>query len=451
MKETFYHELVQLAPDAPSARFLLAVSGGCDSVVLTHLFVSCNLCFDIAHCNFHLRGDESNKEMFFVENLPFLTDQNVFVKEFDTMSIQQNSGKSIEMIARELRYQWFEEIGKMYDYVVTAHHANDNAETMIMNLLRGTGLRGLCGIPPKNDKIIRPLLRFSVLEIESYAHEQELEFCTDSSNLNDCFLRNKIRLHIIPELEKINPKCVEIFSKNKNLFQQQTQFFDAHIQHYKNMLFIESENRIIMAIELLKQIENLQVILYELLNPFGFNANDVENMLKSMESISGKRFFSNTHILIKDRNHFIIEKREEHSSEDILIHHIEELEKYGFQVEKSLYDPKMKFDKNSNVIYVDVDKLIFPLMLRGWKKGDVFYPFGMKTKKKVSDLFTDLKIDLLEKQKIRFLCSQNQIVWIVSYRADDRFKLDSGTKYYYKITISPNFRTAKLKHKNFKL
>jgi len=224
LKEQFYQELKNLAPEAESARFLLAVSGGRDSVVLAHLFASYKLHFDIAHCNFHLRGEESDKEMVFVQKLPFLSSQKIFVKEFDTIGIQQNSGKSIEMVARELRYQWFEEMGKNYDYVVTAHHANDNAETVLMNVLRGTGLRGMCGIPQKNRKIIRPLLRFSVLEIEKYILEQGIEYCIDSSNLTDEFLRNKIRHHIIPELEKINPNVIEIFLKNSTLFLQQTKF-----------------------------------------------------------------------------------------------------------------------------------------------------------------------------------------------------------------------------------
>jgi tRNA(Ile)-lysidine synthase len=434
MKEQFYQELLYLAPDAESTRFLLAVSGGRDSVVLAHLFANCGLNFDIAHCNFHLRGEESNKEMFFVQNLSFLTTQKVFVTAFDTIAIQQKSGKSIEMVARELRYQWFEKLGEHYDYIVTAHHANDNAETLLMNLLRGTGLRGMCGIPPKNGKIIRPLLRFSNSEIERYVRERDLNFCVDSSNLTDEFLRNKIRHHIIPELEKINPNFIEIFSRNSNLFLQQTKFFDAHIQQYKNQLFEETKDRIFIAIDVLKNNENRSLILYEMLTPFGFNADDIENILKSIDASPGKQFLSDTHILIKDRTHFIIEKKKAKNDEDIIINTIEELESYGFLVEKIPYSLDFKATKISNVIYIDSQKLTFPLIIRSWEKGDSFYPFGMKTKKKLSDFFTDLKIDLLAKQKVRLLCSDNQIVWVINYRADDRFKIDAETEYYYKIT-----------------
>jgi len=433
MKEQFYQELLHLAPNAESARFLLAVSGGRDSVVLAHLFVNSGLYFDTAHCNFHLRGEESNKEMIFVQNLSFLTSQKVFVKEFDTISIQQNSGKSIEMVARELRYRWFEEIGENYDYIVTAHHANDNAETVLMNLLRGTGLRGMCGIPQKNGKIIRPLLRFNDSEVAEYVSEQGIDYCVDSSNLTDNFLRNKIRHHIIPELERINPNFIEIFSRNSQLFLQQTQFFDSHIQQYKSQLLKENEDRFTIEIDALKNIERLSLVLYEILNPFNFNADEIENMAKSIHSNSGKRFLSDTHILIKDRTHFIIEKKEIKKEESILIYSIEELEKYGFCVEKTSYSTNFKAVKDPKVIYVDAQKLTYPLTIRGWEKGDFFYPFGMKTKKKLSDFFTDLKIDILEKQKIRLLCTQNQIIWIIDYRADERFKVDTETKWYYKI------------------
>ena len=435
LKKQFYQKLLQLTPNAESAHFLLAVSGGRDSVVLAHLFASFNLEFDIAHCNFHLRGDESNKEMFFVQNLPFLTTQKVFVKEFDTFNIQQNSGKSVEMVARELRYQWFEEIGKEYDYIVTAHHANDNAETVIMNLMRGTGLRGICGIPPQNGKIIRPLLKFPANTIEKYASEQRITFCVDSSNLSDDFLRNRIRHHIIPEMEKINPNLIEIFTKNCNLFQQQTQFFDAHIQQYKNQLLQEKDNRTTISIEALRSIENQSLILYEILNPFGFNADDVENILKSMNSNSGKQFFSDTHVLLKDRTHFILETKTAQKEQEIIIQNIEDLEEYGFKVEKNTKNSDFSAIKSSKIIYVDAAKLSFPLTIRGWNPGDFFYPFGMKTKKKLSDFFTDLKIDLLEKQKIHILCSQNDIVWIIGYRADERFRVEEDTKCYYTISL----------------
>jgi tRNA(Ile)-lysidine synthase len=438
MKEQFCEQLLNLAPDANSTRFLLAVSGGRDSVVLAHLFVSCGLDFDIAHCNFHLREEESNKEMNFVKKLTFLSSQKVFVKEFDTISIRQDSGKSIEMVARELRYQWFDEIGKEYDYIVTAHHANDNAETVLLNMLRGTGLRGMCGIPQKNGKIIRPLLRFSVSEIEKYTREQEVKYCVDSSNLSDEFLRNKIRHHIIPELEKINKNCIDIFSKNSSFFLQQTHFLDTIIKKYRDKLVREENDRTIVSIDILKNIENQSLILYEILNSFGFKADNVVQIIKSISSNSGKQFISDTHILIKDRNSFVIEEKAINRNEELFINNIEEFEKHGFSVEKIYNNAKFKPSADSKTIYVDSAKLVFPLTIRGWEKGDYFYPFGMKTKKKVSNFFTNIKIDLLEKQRIRLLCSQNQIVWIIGYRSDNRYRVDPSTEYYYKIVKKYN-------------
>ena len=433
MKEKFYRELEKLAPDLDSAEFLLAVSGGSDSVALAHLFVSFGLRFDIAHCNFRLRGEESNNEMVFVQKLPFLTSQKVFVKEFDTLAVQQDSGKSIEMIARELRYNWFEEIGKDYDYIVTAHHANDNAETVLLNLLRGTGVRGMCGIPQKNGKIIRPILRFSASEIDNYVREQGIRFCVDSSNLSDDFLRNRIRHHIFPEMEKIYPNCVDTFTKNSALFLQQTKFFDTSLNQIKESLISTDNHQTKISLDLLKKIENQSVVLYEILHPFGFNAESIKKILQSIHSNSGKRFISETHILLKDRNYFIIEEKSNIKNEIVLIHSIEELEDYGFSVKKLKKIEDIEIEKVSNLIYVDAKKIQFPLTLRNWENGDFFYPFGMKRKKKLSDFFTDLKIDLFEKQKIRLLCSQNQIVWIINYRADNRFGINSDTKYYYRI------------------
>ena len=433
-KEQFYQQLLLLVPDAAAAKFLLAVSGGRDSIALAHLFTACNLHFDIAHCNFHLRGEESDNEAAFVQQLPFLTTQKVFVKDFDTMAIQRQSGKSVEMVARQLRYQWFEEVGKDYDCIVTAHHANDNAETVLMNMLRGTGLRGMCGIPPKNGKIIRPLLRFWRQEIEKYCLEQDLQYCDDSSNFSDQFLRNRVRHYVIPELEKINPQIVDVFSRNSELFLQQTQFFNAHIQQYKNLLVKEEKERIIIDILSLRNIDYQSLILYEILNPFGFNAIETDNILKSMNATSGKQFLSDTHILIKDRNRFIIEKKDTKKEDVIIINCIEELEQYGFAVEKMPVTSNFQTVKDNHIIYVDADKLRFPLTIRNWREGDFFYPFGMKTKKKLSDFFTDLKIDLLEKQKIRLLCAQDQIVWVINLRADERFRVGADTReWYYRI------------------
>jgi tRNA(Ile)-lysidine synthase len=293
----------------------------------------------------------------------------------------------------------------------------------------------MCGIPQKNGKIIRPLLRFSASSIEKYIHEQGIEYCVDSSNMTDQFLRNKVRHQVIPHLEAIHPNVVETFSKNSRLFLQQKKFLDTHIQQYKNQFCKERKDRMTICIDALKNDQNCALILYELLHPFGFNADDVDNILNAADSISGKQFLSDTHILIKDRTHLIMEKKKANNDEVIIINTIEELENHGFRVEKVIYHSNFEAMKLPNIIYVDGNKMSFPLVIRNWEKGDSFYPFGMKTKKKLSDFFTDLKIDILEKQKIRLLCTQNKIVWIINYRADERFRVSKETEWYYKIFI----------------
>lgn len=434
MYALFRSELQRLAPDFQSARFLLAVSGGQDSCVLAHLFAKENLSFDIAHCNFNLRGNESVEDMKLVKNMPLISNQKVFIKEFDTYKIQQNSGKSIEMVARELRYKWFEEIGKDYDYIVTAQHANDNAETLLMNLLRGTGLRGLCAIPEKNGKIIRPLLKFNLSEIKNSALENKISFRTDSSNLTDDFLRNKIRHHIIPELEKINSQTISTFSHNCETFSQQYRFFETQMQLYREKLLKQTENGFSIDINELKKEKNATLILFEILTPFGFNMEDIISLFTSFDSISGKRFFSKTHIINKDRNQLFLEEINKIIDKETIINSIDELQNSGFSVDLFGSDKEMVFENNPNILYVDAEKLKFPVTIRSWKEGDFFYPYGLNGKKKVSDFFTDYKVSILEKQKIKLLFSDDKLLWIIGFRADERGKIDAKTKKYYKIT-----------------
>ena len=221
MKESFYNNLKKLVGLPQDNTFLLAVSGGGDSVVMTHLFHSCGLKFAIAHCNFHLRGDDSDEDMRFVQKLAAEYGVQLFVKEFDTLNIQKESGKSVEMVARDLRYHWFEEVGQDYGFIVTAHHANDNAETLLLNLCRGTGLKGLAGIPARNGRYIRPLLPFPADELHNYATRHNLSFRTDQSNFSEQYQRNKIRLSVLPKLAEINPDLIPTLTRNTDHFRQQ--------------------------------------------------------------------------------------------------------------------------------------------------------------------------------------------------------------------------------------
>jgi len=439
MKTLFYQYLQHLVSAPLQTRFLLAVSGGIDSCVMAHLFDTYNLTFDIAHCNFHLRGEDSNKDMQFVEDWILNKNRKVWVKEFDTLAIREKSGKSIEMVARELRYVWFAEIGKDYDFICTAHHANDNAETLLLNLIRGAGYRGLNGIPEKNGKIIRPLLPFTSAQIKQYAREYQIPYREDKTNQMLIYQRNKIRNQLIPVLEELNPQLIDTFARNISLFNAQYSFYNEQIELQKKHLLQKKDEIFIIEINSLKKIKHVKVVLYEILTDFGFNYTTVELIIKHLNSISGKQFFSATHCLLKDRNRLIIKEKTIDSFDEIVITQIEEIEQYGFKIEEIEKTEPVHFYSDNNILYVDKSKLLFPLKLRHWKEGDCFYSYGMTGKKKLSNFFIDNKIDIYQKNKIWLLCSQDNIVWIVGYRSDRRFAIQSSTKTFLKIIYYGKF------------
>lgn len=433
MEELFKRHINELVKSAPSKTFLLAVSGGADSSVLAYLFAHCQLNFAIAHCNFHLRGEESNLDMMLTRKMAQDYGVNYFEKEFDTKSEQEKSGDSIEMVARNLRYTWFKEIGADYDYIVTAHHANDNAETILLNLCRGTGLKGLTGIPEKNGKILRPLLPFSAKQIRQFAVEKNIAYRNDSSNFTETFHRNKIRLSVIPKLEEINTQLIQTLSHNSQILRQQHQFYQHQIEKIKNDLIQIQGQETIIPINKLSLLDDKILILNEILRDYGFNEDQVQQIIHSEQGLSGKKFYSASHILVKDRNKLIINYLNSDNKDKRIIRSWEELNRYGFQVSQNSILQKPLYEKNPSVIYVDEAKITFPLILRHWQAGDFFFPFGMKGSKKLSDFFTNQKIDILKKDKIWLLCTEGKIVWVVGFRSDNRFKIDNKTTNYVKI------------------
>lgn len=433
MEELFRQHINELVDSAPSKTFLLAVSGGADSSVLAYLFAHCQLNFAIAHCNFHLRGEESNLDMMLTRRMAQDYGVTYFEKEFNTKAEQEKSGDSIEMVARNLRYTWFKEIGIEYDYIVTAHHANDNAETVLLNLSRGTGLKGLTGIPEQNGKILRPLLPFSAQQIRQFAAEKNIAFRNDSSNFSDTFHRNKIRLSVIPKLEEVNPQLIQTFSHNSQILRQQYQFYQHQIEKIKNDLVQIQGEETIIPLDKLSLLDDKILILNEILRNYGFNEDNVKQIIHSEQGPSGKKFLSSTHVLVKDRNYLIINHLTSDTHHSIMINSWEELSLYGFQICQCSINQKPIFENNPNIIYVDEKKINFPLILRHWKSGDFFFPFGMKGSKKLSDFFTNQKIDILTKDKIWLLCDGEKIIWVVGFRSDDRFKIDNKTTNYIKI------------------
>lgn len=439
MQQLFEKNLRRLLPDASNKKFLLTVSGGADSSVMAHFFHTAKLQFAIAHCNFHLRGEDSDKDMALVRKTASLYQVLYFEKEFNTLEIQRNSGKSIEMVARELRYEWFQQLrhNHQFDFIVTAHNANDNAETFLLNTCRGTGLNGLCGIPECENAILRPLLVFSSKDIRQYAQNEHIEYRNDQSNFSDNYQRNKIRLSVIPKLEEINPEFITTFNRNNHLLNAQFDFYQNQMQNIINQVIKIEDKRLLISIDQLNQLQDNELIFSEILLPYGFSSKMIQQIWNCRNHSSGKQFTSENYLLIKDRQFFILSKIENEIIENQVFKDEKELlflEKLGFKIEKKVVEGKIDFEKDSQILYVDAQKLKFPLTLRTWKEGDFFYPLGMKGRQKLSDFFNNHKIDIINKQKIKILCSEENIVWLVGWRSDERYKIDDKTKYYYKIS-----------------
>ncbi len=426
MQKKFQNHIHQNFPFLMKSRFFIAVSGGIDSMVLVHLFQNIGFPFAILHCNFQLRGKESDGDMDFVRNYADKFEIPWSMGHFDTKSYAKEMKVSTQVAARELRYDWFDEqlAEKEFDYLLTAHHADDSLETFMINLSRGTGLDGLLGIPATNDAIIRPMLIFTREEIESYAKENEIQWREDSSNATDNYLRNKIRHHLVPVLKQINPNFSDSFQNTIQYLQQSKSMVDdaAGIVFAQVCKKIKGEYH--FDIDKLKQLENPNAYLFHWLQGFGFTAwDDIYNLVDSQ---SGKQVYSETHVVLKDRKFLILSLKNKESSESFLIY------KSDLQVNFPL---KFEFcnvtdisEVNSNCIFVDEEKLQFPLVLRKWEQGDYFYPLGMIGKKKLSKYFKDEKFSLIDKLNAWLLCSDNQIIWVVGKRQDNRFIKTENTK-----------------------
>ena len=428
MLQKFQSHIFQNFPFLSGKKLLLATSGGLDSMVMVDLFRKLSFEIAIAHCNFQLRGVESFEDQNFVQNYAESNEIKLFVTQFDTEAFAKDYKLSTQVAARELRYNWFYELleTENFDYVLTAHHADDNLETFLINLVRGTGLDGLTGIPAQNENVIRPLLLFSRQEIEQYAKEDNIDWREDSSNASDKYLRNKIRHNLVPILKELNTDFLSSFHKTQVYLQEsKTMVEDASIMVYQQVAK-ESGKDIHFDLNKLQQLPNYKSYLYQWLREFGFLA--WEDIYDLVESQSGKQVFSNEFRLLKNRDFLILspinieDKKEEY---------------YIFKDQKEIDSPlNLSFSKVADIsigsnraIFVDEDKLHFPLVLRRWNGGDSFQPFGMEGKsKKVSKIFKDEKLSLIDKENIWLLCSDDTIVWIIGIRQDERFKIEKTTK-----------------------
>ena len=428
MLQKFQSHIFQNFPFLSGKKLLLATSGGLDSMVMVDLFRKLSFEIAIAHCNFQLRGVESFEDQNFVQNYAESNEIKLFVTQFDTEAFAKDYKLSTQVAARELRYNWFHELleTEKCDYVLTAHHADDNLETFLINLVRGTGLDGLTGIPAQNENVIRPLLLFSRQEIEQYAKENNIDWREDSSNASDKYLRNKIRHNLVPILKELNTDFLSSFHKTQVYLQEsKTMVEDASIMVYQQVAK-ESGKDIHFDLNKLQQLPNYKSYLYQWLREFGFLA--WEDIYDLVESQSGKQVFSNEFRLLKNRDFLILspinieDKKEEY---------------YIFKDQKEIDSPlNLSFSKVADIgigsnraIFVDEDKLHFPLVLRRWDEGDTFQPFGMEGKsKKVSKIFKDEKLSLIDKENTWLLCSDDKIIWIIGIRQDERFKIEKTTK-----------------------
>ena len=422
-------------PFLEQKKLFLAVSGGLDSMVLVHLFQQLDFEIAILHCNFQLRGLESFGDQNFIQNYAQENNIPIFITQFDTTAFAKDYKLSTQVAARELRYSWFYEQleANNFDYLLTAHHADDTIETFLINLTRGTGLEGLTGIPKQNDKVIRPLLCFTRQEIEDYAKENKIEWREDSSNASDKYLRNKIRHHLIPILKELNPNFMDSFQNTQNYLQDaQMLVEDASIMVYQQVAKQEEE-AIFFDLNQLKKLPNYKSYLYQWLNEFGFTAWD--DIYDLVDSQSGKQVFSAEFRLLKDRDFLILSP----------LNAIDEEAEYNIDSSQNQINIplNLSFSKVTDIsigsnttIFVDEDTLQFPLVLRHWKEGDSFQPFGMNGKsKKVSKLFKDEKLSLIDKENVWLLCSGTEIVWIIGMRQDDRFRITNTTKNLLKIQL----------------
>lgn len=410
---------------------LLAVSGGVDSVVMCRLFKDAGVHFGIAHCNFQLRGDESDEDERFVKELAADYNSPFYVKYFDTQRVAHEEGVSVQMAARRLRYEWFEEVRHSDNYsgVATAHHRSDEVETFFINLLRGTGLAGLKGIQPKQGNIIRPLLFAFREEIESFARENDLQWREDSSNFSDKYLRNRIRQTIIPAFREISPAFESTLAADIRKLKDAYSIVEQHINEKRRQLVKEQGGDALISIEGLKQLQPLGIYLYELLRPYHFREAVVSEIAAALDATPGKLFYSPTHRLLKDREHLIIFPIDKKAAEEILItsatREIESPLQMQFATVKR--EEIASLSTPASVAYLDKSRLRFPLVLRKWRHGDSFVPLGMNTRKKLSDFFIDSKLSLARKERVWVLVSGGEIAWIAGHRIDDRYKVTDAT------------------------
>lgn len=420
-------------------KILLAVSGGIDSITMLHLFMNQPVEIGVVHCNFQLRGADSDEDEIFVRNLCNIQQIPFYTKRFNTLHFAEEKKISIQIAARELRYHFFEEIRRQagYNWIAVAHNSDDTIETFFLNLMRGTGIQGLTGIKPIAGKIIRPLLFASRKQIEVFANESNLTYRLDKSNLSNKYRRNQIRNQLIPLIIDMAPgfrKTILDVIQNLNGV---SQIYNFHLQNSIANLIHDDGNNMEIDIAELKNLTFYQVLLPELLRNYGFSSDISRNILHNLDSEPGKAFFSSSHRLIKDRSKLLISKRDAEPDDSFYID--EETNAIEtpipLKIQHDVINSGTKIPRDSKIAFIDADLVVFPLILRHWRTGDYFRPLGMDQMKKLSDFFINEKFSVLDKERAWLLVSDGKIVWICGHRLDDRFKVTESTSKLLKLQI----------------
>ena len=433
-RHTFRH----LSP--ANCQLLLAVSGGVDSVVLVDLIHSSGFNYQIAHCNFQLRGEESERDENFARSLGEKYAKEIFVKRFDTKAYSLENKLSIQVAARDLRYAWFEEI--VNNYILTAHHADDNIETLLMHFFRGTGIQGMMGIQPilPERRLIRPLLPFRKKELLEYAIEHGLDFVEDSSNASDKYTRNFFRNQLLPQIQEVFPQAEENLLNNIERFHEVAELYKQSVELHLHKLLEQKGNEWHVPVLKWKKAKPLHTITWELIKEFGFHAAQTEEVIKLLDAVNGSYQASASHRIIRNRNWMIISPNETVSAQHILIEENDKEILFGngsLQV-KTIQHSAFNIQNNSSEAFLNLDEISFPLLLRKCRPGDYFYPLGMQKKKKISRFLIDLKLAKTEKEKVWVLEADQKILWVIGYRIDNRFRITEQTKKTLHVTCVNN-------------
>ncbi len=433
----------------PHHQILLAVSGGMDSMVMLELFRRSDYSFGIAHCNFRLRGKEADKDQQMVERVANNLGVSLFTTSFDTKTYAVNHKLSIQMAARDLRYEWLENVRQEngFDLIATAHHLDDSMETLFINLSRGTGISGLTGIPARSNKVIRPLLFAIRKDIESFVKEHDITYREDASNTEEKYQRNKVRHQLIPVMQELNPSLRSTMKEFFPRMQAVADIYNEAIEQARQSCIQHEGEAVRILIPQLLSMNHQEVFLYEFLKEYGFVPAVCKDIANNLTRQSGKLFYSDTHTLLSDRQALLVypTTRDETEHVSSIYEHTKQLRINDYTLHFEHIDlaaiPMPGWPEDQNTILLDYSKLRFPLQIRHWEKGDKMHPLGMSGSKKISDLFTEHKIPVRNKKRIPIIVSGDEIVWVVGIRSSNKFKIKANTKKILRITYDCHKKT----------